>query len=735
MADSDDDYDSRERERDKFRRERNDLNDRQRSRDGRGSGSSSSYDKRRNDSSSWDSRRNRKRSFDYRDYDRGHGRSNRGSSPPSKRNRDWEQGVDHFYRDESERRLPPLHHQHQPAYEYMPNYVNDFHQFNSRPDTYGGNVSSTGSAASMMTFKQFLNSLSDEIDEEDAIKKYNEYKLDYKRTHCKKFFMIHKGEDWFRQKYHPVDSSAKTEYLKDNVVKRLLTFMEMYDNDRLSDVPLHHDNTMNVTRILDEFVIRLEGGTDDDAELLDNEVRETDVPDKPKLQTEATEIEETGNGNYESDSENKEDAAKDETESRDSKRGEDDEGYIEEGDDENDSKRSENLDMSKNSNSNEIGDVKRRKFHKNLSIFLRNLAPVISKTDIESVVSQYEGFIRVAVGEVMPDKRHAWATFESTVDIRETCNKINGSKIRKFELYATLNRELNRRIRSIAGYAAHKPCVENDIMLASKLAKFLDNKYSLWISEKKHPELLALNYETNPILEKIDKLSLPESEELQEDEDSNTEYDVDVNKDLLQVLDRLLLYLRLVHSVDYYGGSEYIYEDDMPHRCGILTVRGKSAPKIQYKEIKYWKDSMAKKTSPRFQEPPARLTDKECEHFVTNKFLNHIATEVEAFIKENTKELSSEKWLCPLSGKKFRGPEFVKKHIFNKHSDKVDEVRAEVEFFHNFLRDPNRPEEVEPSLNRRSGTGNARGPPPPPLGWPRPMNWGPPVQPPLMMND
>lgn len=60
------------------------------------------------------------------------------------------------------------------------------------------------------------------------------------------------------------------------------------------------------------------------------------------------------------------------------------------------------------------------------------------------------------------------------------------------------------------------------------------------------------------------------------------------------------------------------------------------------------------------------------------KHLDFKFTEVEAFIKDNTKELSSEKWLCPLSGKKFRGPEFVRKHICNKHADKVNEVKAEV---------------------------------------------------------
>jgi hypothetical protein len=50
-------------------------------------------------------------------------------------------------------------------------------------------------------------------------------------------------------------------------------------------------------------------------------------------------------------------------------------------------------------------------------------------------------------------------------------------------------------------------------------------------------------------------------------------------------------------------------------------------------------------------------------------------------VQANTQELAKDKWLCPLSGKKFRGPEFVQKHIFNKHGDKVDEVKTEVGIF------------------------------------------------------
>ena len=45
----------------------------------------------------------------------------------------------------------------------------------------------------------------------------------------------------------------------------------------------------------------------------------------------------------------------------------------------------------------------------------------------------------------------------------------------------------------------------------------------------------------------------------------------------VMVLDRLILYLRLVHSFDFYNGTEYPNEDEMPNRCGMLHVRPSKA--------------------------------------------------------------------------------------------------------------------------------------------------------------
>ena len=63
------------------------------------------------------------------------------------------------------------------------------------------------------------------------------------------------------------------------------------------------------------------------------------------------------------------------------------------------------------------------------------------------------------------------------------------------------------------------------------------------------------------------------------------------------------------------------------------------------------------------------------------------------------------RWSCYF--KNFRlndqGPDFVRKHIYNKHGEKTDEVRKDVEYFNNYLRDPKRPQLPEHPGNRAAG--------------------------------
>ena len=60
-----------------------------------------------------------------------------------------------------------------------------------RPDT------DQHQAPSMMTFKQFLNAQDDNIDDMEAVKKYQEYKVEFRKTQMSDFFQQHKDEEWY----------------------------------------------------------------------------------------------------------------------------------------------------------------------------------------------------------------------------------------------------------------------------------------------------------------------------------------------------------------------------------------------------------------------------------------------------------------------------------------------------------------------------------------------------------
>ena len=67
------------------------------------------------------------------------------------------------------------------------------------------------------------------------------------------------------------------------------------------------------------------------------------------------------------------------------------------------------------------------------------------------------------------------------------------------------------------------------------------------------------------------KVSKPkEREEKAEEEEADVE--------LIGALDRLLIYLRLVYSIDFYAPAIYPRESDMPHPCGIMHVRPSKMP-------------------------------------------------------------------------------------------------------------------------------------------------------------
>ncbi|XP_071772735.1 serrate RNA effector molecule homolog isoform X1 [Centroberyx gerrardi] len=826
MADSDDEYDRRRR--DKFRRERSDY-DRSRERE----------DRRRDDwnDREWDRGRERRSRGEYRDYERG--RRERFSpprhdmSPQQKRmRRDWDDhggepyhgGYDLGYGGGGgPSYAPPQHWGHPDLHLMQPHHgipiqarLGNIHDMDLGPPP-----------PIMKSFKEFLISLDDSVDETEAVKRYNEYKIDFRRQQMQDFFLAHKDEEWFRSKYHPDEANRLKAEAQSALQNRLNVYVFLMENSWFDNVSLDIERTQAIIKVLDAAVIKMEGGTDHDLRILDmpseeeeereksvavsggteppkrEDLKTVDGDRKPPAEKDKNEKEESSSSSTERGAaraaegetekeETEKEAAKEEMpepkklrRKRKHSGDSEDEASASESDSDSDSdsnsnssdkpakkeemedkdeeeedgeaidkeikeeKPKEEVEEDKKEEKKPKDDAPRpRPLHRTCSLFMRSIAPTISKAEIVALCRRYPGFLRVCLSDPHPERRffrRCWVTFDRSINIKEVCWNLQNIRLRDCELAPGVNRDLARRVRNVNGITQHKQVLRNDIKLAAKLIHALDEKGDLW-SHKSQEEGQSTELPAqNPILKNITDYLIEEVSAEEEEllgsvsgvdpeegtkEGNPTETTVERDDKLVKVLDRLVLYLRIVHSIDYYNTCEYPSEDEMPNRCGMVHVRGPIPPnRITQGEVLQWQKMMEEKLSPLFslkeilsEEEAGKMGRKDPEQ------------EVEKFVSANTQELGKDKWLCPLSGKKFKGPEFVRKHILNKHGDKIEEVKKEVSFFNNFLMDAKRPSLPEMKLPPLPGPGqgvlspNMPFPPQAPQG---PMGFGQP-RPPVM---
>uniref|UniRef100_A0A8C9VJS7 Serrate RNA effector molecule homolog (Arabidopsis) n=1 Tax=Scleropages formosus TaxID=113540 RepID=A0A8C9VJS7_SCLFO len=589
----------------------------------------------------------------------------------------------------------------------------------------------------MKNFKEFLLSLDDSVDETEAVKRYNEYKLDFRRQQMQDFFLAHKDEEWFRSKYHPDEAGRRKAEAHAALQNRLNVFIYLMENSWFDNISLDIERAPAIIKILDAAVIKMEGGTDNDLRILEQPTEEEEDRERAaaaggSAEPQKREEPKGGNGDRKPSAE-KEDKEKcliypsshlttslqlSKKRKRKHSGDSDDEPSASETESESDSdsnsrssdkpehkkeKLKEREKEREEKKPKEEMQPRPRPLHRTCSLFMRSIAPTISKAEIVALCRRYPGFMRVALSDPQPERRffrRCWVTFDRSVNIKEVCWNLQNIRLRDCELAPGVNRDLARRVRNVNGITQHRQVLRNDIKLSAKLIHALDERERLW-SQRQRSVGLELPAQ-NPILKNItdyliEEVSAEEEELLggtggSEPEEGNKEgnpAEITVERDekLVKVLDRLLLYLRIVHSIDYYNSCEYPNEDEMPNRCGIIHVRGPIPPnRITHGEVAEWQKTFEEKLTPLFS-----VKETLSEEEATKMGRKDPEQEVEKFVSANTQELGKDKWLCPLSGKKFKGPEFVRKHILNKHADKIEEVKKEVVFFNNFLMDAKRP--------------------------------------------
>jgi hypothetical protein len=582
----------------------------------------------------------------------------------------------------------------------------------------------------------------------------------------------------FKMKYHPKELEKQKTAGEAHLQSRLKAFEELLSSGWFSKNPLEMQNQDDIVKTMDAATILMEGGSEYDLSVLDRKQVRDDVVSKPgvsqqkrvssqesskksmdfaseKLTPEQMQLQEQAQkykkmrmskGQEDDDDDGKESPLDESLDSEelteDVKDGEDKYGGTEHKEEE------EGEDGEGEEKSEEEGEGEGtehqspRPLHLTRSVYVKKVPPSINTEDIEQVCRTIPGYLRLAFSEPVPEKdyeRRCWVTFEHTTNIREVIARITSNAIKGQTLECSTNRDLPRRVKLGSKASYMRRAVVNDIKLAKKMIEYFDNKAGLWKEEPVSMEpsddqsdsdqIHRINpvLENLPVLEEEDIEGTGEVGDRGEDEEEgmigvNPADRKEAGAQLLQSLDLMLWYLRIVHSVDFYGNSSVPSEDLMPHRCGIITARNsKGSHHMHQDEVDEYILSMEKNLEVLMKETPS-LKPEEVEK-LGNKTYD---VEVEKFIEKNTEKISDEKYHCPLSGKKFKAPEFVRKHIFNKHMEKVEAVKLEVDSFNYYLKDPERPmpETITSTVSTPTGLGGGLGrglqSPPEMMGWMQP---------------
>lgn len=85
--------------------------------------------------------------------------------------------------------------------------------------------------------------------------------------------------------------------------------------------------------------------------------------------------------------------------------------------------------------------------------------------------------------------------------------------------------------------------------------------------------------------------------------------------------------------------------------------------------------------------------------------------EIDDYVKEHVLKEHESKYKCQVGecSKAFKGFDYVEKHILSKHPEEVERIKAEVEYYNNYVLDPNH---IVPNTTTNSSNNNGHGPSP-----------------------
>lgn len=122
----------------------------------------------------------------------------------------------------------------------------------------------------LMSFQSYVRSLSNSVDEHAACKKYKDFMADLSQSKVGRFFDANKDREWFRLRYHPIESQKMLQQQNMNFLKRLKIFNDLNDKNYFDKLTYNAANEAEIIDLMDAIIIHLE---DSSQEFLDTSIR------------------------------------------------------------------------------------------------------------------------------------------------------------------------------------------------------------------------------------------------------------------------------------------------------------------------------------------------------------------------------------------------------------------------------------------------------------------------------
>lgn len=568
MTEKDDkNYRSDRSSREKFKKERDDYSTR--------------GDDRDYYSSSRRRRRERSRSSGLSDHEERRSKRRRSSSP---------RGGDHYIPNYSRDGYDPA-----PRYQDMnSNMMGMMFNGNWGPSS-SRNMQDPSKLDTLVTFKYFsdyYHQKEKNMDDEELSRRYTIYKENFTHKQSQNFFEAHKNEEWFKDKYHPVESLVYREEL----IKRK---QKMYG----------------------EFIEKLRQGEYDNVNFDETEKKDS----SEEANAEKKDENETNNDNMDTDAEDEE---------------------------------KKNINEAEASKSNRL--------------FIKSIPPNVKRKELIDRCSKFEGFDYLAISDPNPQKkfhRLGWIVFKEGTNIKEAYEQFNNAKIDDFVFHLAYHQTLPARSKTVPEIFSTMDRLNHDLEQAKNLSIALDKEVGLDKFDENGCEVLQ---------EKIDEFN------------NNDEYD-EIKK-IKKALDLYIEYLHRVHLFCYYNASEAESTEDYDRKCPVLY---RQSPKTPAAATTTENDGSEKE--------PVETKDKICER-IDNKInlrMNrpknnediekiggrNVDNEIDKYAIRNVVKDNEKRYRCKHCSKLFKGEEYVKKHIKTKHTDLIEPIIMEANYFNNYAQD------------------------------------------------